>query len=446
MSYEENKTNASNIEIIPCERINCKGAAPCVLNINSYMNVYEFEDKIMKYMCNMRPVMDEFICVNLDVIADRPVDFIQSLVEGYIRYDGVHIKKNYRVEYGKMDKEGNNHIYVLEAPDGACDYDMAVSVFAMVCIEGKAPSDWHWKEITEKVFAKKEESTEVMNVEGIDWKEAALLKRKMRRVLGAIIGDIVGSVYEFNEIKTKDSPLFSEHCCPTDDSIMTLAIASALVECEKDYSKLADETIKQMQRWGMRYPKAGYGSMFSDWLRTNDPQPYNSFGNGSAMRVSPVAYVAKSIEEVKELSRIVTSVTHNHPEGIKGAEATAVATYMALHGSKKEEIFTVIDNEYYPMNFTLDEIRADYEFNETCQETVPQALKAFFEATDFEDAIRNAVSIGGDSDTIAAITGAVAGAYYGVPLHIEHKALKYLDKLQVSAYYRFVKYLCGDAE
>lgn len=268
MSYEENKTNASNIEIIPCERINCKGAAPCVLNINSYMNVYEFEDKIMKYMCNMRPVMDEFICVNLDVIADRPVDFIQSLVEGYIRYDGVHIMKNYRVEYGKMDKEGNNHIYVLEAPDGACDYDMAVSVFAMVCIEGKAPSDWYWKEITEKVFAKKEESTEVMHVKGIDWKEAVLLKRKMRRVLGAIIGDIVGSVYEFNEIKTKDFPLFSEHCCPTDDSMMTLAVASALVECKRDYSKLAAETIKQMQLWGKKYPKAGYGSMFSDWLRT----------------------------------------------------------------------------------------------------------------------------------------------------------------------------------
>lgn len=437
MSYKENKTNASNIEIIPCERINCKGAAPCVLNINSYMNVCEFEEQVMKYMCNMRPVMDEFICVNLDVIADRPVDFIQSLVEGYIRYDGVHIMKNYRVEYGKMDKEGNNHIYILEAPDGACDYDMAVSVFAMVCIEGKAPSDWHWKEITEKVFAKKEESTEVMHVKGIDWKEAVLLKRKMRRVLGAIIGDIVGSVYEFNEIKTKDFPLFSEHCCPTDDSMMTLAVASALVECKRDYSKLAAETIKQMQLWGKKYPKAGYGSMFCDWLETDNPQPYNSFGNGSAMRVSPVAYVAKSIEEVKELSRIVTSVTHNHPEGIKGAEATAVATYMALHGSKKEEIFTVIDNEYYPMNFTLDEIRADYEFNETCQETVPQALKAFFEATDFEDAIRNAVSIGGDSDTIAAITGAVAGAYYGVPYRIEQQALKYMDGLQKKAYRLF---------
>jgi len=445
MSYEENKTNASNIEIIPCERINCKGAAPCVLNINSYMNVCEFEEQVMKYMCNMRPVMDEFICVNLDAIADRPVDFIQSLVEGYIRYDGVHIMKNYRVEYGKMDKEGNNHIYVLEAPDGACDYDMAVSVFAMVCIEGKAPSDWYWKEITEKVFAKKEESTEVMHVKGIDWKEAVLLKRKMRRVLGAIIGDIVGSVYEFNEIKTKDFPLFSEHCCPTDDSMMTLAVASALVECKRDYSKLAAETIKQMQLWGKKYPKAGYGSMFSDWLCSNNPQAYNSFGNGSAMRVSPVVYFAKSLEEVKELSRIVTSVTHNHPEGIKGAEATAVAAYMALHESKKEEIFAVINAEYYPMNFTLDDIRADYEFNETCQETVPQALKAFFEATSFEDAIRNAISIGGDSDTIAAITGAVAGAYYGVPLRIEHKALAYLDEFQESAYYSFVKFLCGDA-
>lgn len=293
---------------------------------------------------------------------------------------------------------------------------------------------------------KKEESTEVMHVEGIDWKEVAFAKRRMSRVLGAVVGDIVGSVYEFNEIKTKDFPLFSEHCCPTDDSMMTLAVASALVECEKDYSKLAAETIKQMQLWGMKYPKAGYGSMFSDWLCSNNPQPYNSFGNGSAMRVSPVVYFAKSLEEVKELSRIVTSVTHNHPEGIKGAEAAVVAAYMALHESKKEEIFAVINAEYYPMNFTLDEIRADYEFNETCQETVPQALKAFFEATSFEDAIRNAISIGGDSDTIAAITGAVAGAYYGVPLHIEHKALKYLDKLQVSAYYRFVKYLCGDAE
>lgn len=339
MTYEEMKSSGSNMEIIPCKRMQCKGAAPCVLNINSYMNVYEFEEQVMKYMCNMRPVMDEFICVDFAGIEDRPVDFIQSLVESYIRYDSVRIKKNYRVEYGKLDKTGKNHIYVLEAPHGVCDYDMAVSVFAMVCIEGKAPSDWHWKEITEEVFAKKEESTEVMHVEGIDWKEVAFAKRRMSRVLGAVVGDIVGSVYEFNEIKTKDFPLFSEHCCPTDDSIMTFAVMSALVECNKDYRKLAAATIKQMQLWGNKYPKAGYGSMFSDWLGTNNPQPYNSFGNGSAMRVSPVVYFAKSIDEVKELSRIVTSVTHNHPEGIKGAEATAVAAYMALHESKKRRNF-----------------------------------------------------------------------------------------------------------
>ena len=429
MTYEEMKSSGSNMEIIPCKRMQCKGAAPCVLNINSYMNVYEFEDKIMKYMCNMRPVMDEFICVNLDVIADRPVDFIQSLVEGYIRYDGVHIKKNYRVEYGKMDKEGNNHIYVLEAPDGACDYDMAVSVFAIVCIEGKAPSDWNWKEITEEVFAKKEESTEVMHVEGIDWKEVAFAKRRMSRVLGAVVGDIVGSVYEFNEIKTKDFPLFSEHCCPTDDSMMTLAVASALVECEKDYSKLAAETIKQMQLWGMKYPKAGYGSMFSDWLCSNNPQPYNSFGNGSAMRVSPVVYFAKSLEEVKELSRIVTSVTHNHPEGIKGAEATASAIYMARNGSSKEEIKEYIEKEFhYNLDRTLDEIRPGYHMDETCQRTVPEAIIAFLESKDFEDAVRNAVSLGGDTDTLGAITGSIAEAFYGIPAVLIAECKSRIDK------------------
>lgn len=178
MTYEEMKSSGSNMEIIPCKRMQCKGAAPCVLNINSYMNVYEFEDKIMKYMCNMRPVMDEFICVNLDVIADRPVNFIQSLVEGYIRYDGVHIKKNYRVEYGKMDKEGNNHIYVLEAPDGACDYDMAVSVFAILCIEGKAPSDWHWQEITEKVFARKRKVQKSCMLKGLTGRKQLCLKER----------------------------------------------------------------------------------------------------------------------------------------------------------------------------------------------------------------------------------------------------------------------------
>ena len=259
--------------------------------------------------------------------------------------------------------------------------------------------------------------------------------------LGAIIGDIVGSIYEFDNIKTKVFPLYNKCCFLTDDSIMTLAIANALLECKGDYSRLGDATIWQMRDWGRRYPDAGYGGSFNRWLRSADPKPYNSFGNGAAMRVSAVAYVAKSIAEVKTLAKAVTEVTHNHTEGLKGAEATAVAAYMALHESKKEEIFAVIDAEYYPMNFTLDEIRVDYEFNETCQETVPQALKAFFEAKGFEDAIRNAISIGGDSDTLAAITGAVAGAYYGVPEDIQEQAIAYMDEAQRNVYQRFVEYL-----
>ena len=424
MSYEENKTNASNIEIIPCERINCKGAAPCVLNINSYMNVYEFEDKIMKYMCNMRPVMDEFICVNLDVIADRPVDFIQSLVEGYIRYDGVHIKKNYRVEYGKMDKEGNNHIYVLEAPDGACDYDMAVSVFAIVCIEGKAPSDWHWQEITEKVFAKKEESTEVMHVEGIDWKEAALLKRKIRRVLGAIVGDIVGSVYEFNEIKTKDFPLFSKESFYTDDSIMTIAVADWLLH--------GGDLVRVMQYYGSKYPfpMGGYGARFDKWLHEKNPKPYNSWGNGSAMRVSPVGWYFDSLEETINVAEETAVVTHNHPEGIKGAQATASAIYLARKGKSKEYIRSFItDNFGYDLNRCCDDIRCDYKFDESCQGTVPEALIAFLESRSFEDAIRLAVSLGGDSDTLACITGGIAEAFYRyrIPYGIRSKVLSLLD-------------------
>ncbi len=259
--------------------------------------------------------------------------------------------------------------------------------------------------------------------------------------LGAIIGDIVGSIYEFNNIKTKLFPLFNKCCFLTDDSIMTLAIANALLECEGDYSRLGDATIEQMRDWGGKYPDAGYGSSFNRWLRSADPKPYNSFGNGAAMRVSAVAYVAKSIIEVKALAKAVTEVTHNHPEGLKGSEATAVAVYMALHKSTKEEIFTVITSDYYPMNFTLEAIRPYYTFNETCQDTVPQALKAFFEAEGFEDAIRNAISIGGDSDTLAAITGAVAGAYYGVPKDIQEQAIAYMDEAQRDTYQRFVDYL-----
>lgn len=246
-------------------------------------------------------------------------------------------------------------------------------------------------------------------------------------MIGAIIGDIVGSRFEWNNYRHKDFELFTSECFATDDSIMTLAVAKALMTSKPDWSDLGKQTVRCMQEVGRPYPDCGYGGSFWRWMYSNDPKPYNSFGNGAAMRVSACGFVAKSLEEAKQLSKTVTEVTHNHPEGIKGAEATVVAIYMARSGSSIEAIREVINREYYRMNFTLDEIRPSYQFNETCQGTVPQALMAFFESSSFEDAIRNAISIGGDSDTLAAITGGVAEAYYGVPVELKAQAKTYLD-------------------
>lgn len=247
-------------------------------------------------------------------------------------------------------------------------------------------------------------------------------------MLGAIIGDIVGSRFEWNNHRDKDFELFTNGCFPTDDSIMSLAIAKAIIVSKPDFSDLSDNAVKCMQSIGRNYPDCGYGGRFYGWMFSDDPRPYNSYGNGSAMRVSAAGFAAKSLEEAKLLSKLVTEVTHNHPEGIKGAEATAVAIYMAKTGSGIFEIKDYIKENYYPMNFTLDEIRDTYRFNETCQDTVPEALQAFFESTGFEDAIRNAISIGGDSDTLAAICGSVAEAYYGIPDDIRKQALTFLDK------------------
>lgn len=246
-------------------------------------------------------------------------------------------------------------------------------------------------------------------------------------MLGAIIGDIVGSRFEWNNIKTKEFELFTDKCFPTDDSIMTLALAQAIMVSKPDHSDLSDNAVKCMQSIGRKYPDCGYGGSFHGWMFSNNPQPYGSFGNGAAMRVSAAGFAANSLEDAKRLSRLVTEVTHNHPEGIKGAEATAAAIYLAKAGSSLLEIRNHIDANYYSMNFTLDGIRATYSFNETCQRTVPQALMAFFESTGFEDAIRNAISIGGDSDTLAAICGGVAEAYYGIPSDIRKRAVTFLD-------------------
>lgn len=247
-------------------------------------------------------------------------------------------------------------------------------------------------------------------------------------MIGAIIGDIVGSRFEWANCRSKDFELLNHHCFFTDDSVMTLAVASALLSSKPDYSDLAAQATKQMQTLGREYPNSGYGGMFSSWLLASNPQPYNSFGNGAAMRVSACGYAGETLDEVKQLSRQATAVTHNHPEGIKGAEATAVAVWMARQDRSLLEIRDFITKNYYPIDFKLNDIRENYEFNETCQETVPQALEAFFESTDFEDAIRNAISIGGDSDTLAAITGAIAEAYYGVPTNIRKHAMTFLDQ------------------
>ena len=246
-------------------------------------------------------------------------------------------------------------------------------------------------------------------------------------MLGAIIGDIVGSRFEWENYKGKDFELFTKECMPTDDSIMSLAIGAGLLKSQPDYENLEKNTIDCMQSLGRQYPYCGYGVNFYFWIFGDDPKPYNSYGNGASMRVSAAGTVASSLEEALALSKRVTSISHNHPEGIKGAQATAAAIYLAKTGSTKEEIKDYINQNFYKIDFTLDEIRDTYEFNEICQRTVPQALEAFFESMDYEDAIRNAISIGGDSDTIGAICGSIAEAYYGIPVNIRNQALSYLD-------------------
>lgn len=231
---------------------------------------------------------------------------------------------------------------------------------------------------------------------------------------GAIAGDIIGSVYEFDNIKTTDFPLFTNESDYTDDTIMTVAVADWLLN--------GGDLAKVMQRYGREYPypTGGYGGRFSGWLREKDPLPYNSWGNGSAMRVSAVGWMFDSLEKTLEVAKETAIVTHNHPEGIKGAQATAAAIYLARTGKSKQDIKLYIETTFsYDLGRTCDEIRPFYRFNESCQGTVPEAIIAFLDSSDFEDAIRLAVSLGGDSDTLACITGGIAEAFYGIPEDIE---------------------------
>ena len=235
---------------------------------------------------------------------------------------------------------------------------------------------------------------------------------------GAILGDIIGSPFEFDRgNKTKEFDLFTKGCDFTDDSVMTIAVGEALlaVGTEATVKKIEEAVVTNMQDWGKRYPYAGYGGRFRYWLRESNPKPYGSYGNGSAMRVSAAGWLYDSLERTREVARATANVTHNHPEGIKGAEATASAIYMARNESSKEEIKEYIEREFhYNLDRTLDEIRPGYHMDETCQRTVPEAIIAFLESKDFEDAIRNAVSLGGDTDTLGAITGSIAEAFYGI--------------------------------
>jgi ADP-ribosylglycohydrolase len=250
-------------------------------------------------------------------------------------------------------------------------------------------------------------------------------------MLGAIVGDIVGSVYEFDNHKSKDFPLFREDSKFTDDTILTIATADALLG---DWDFAA-----KYREYGKKYPSS-YGLRFDDWINEVITGPYDSFGNGSAMRVSPVAWFEKHDHRVMELAKRSAEVTHNHPEGIKGAQATAMAILWARLGVPRNRIRRDIETQFgYDLSISVDELRETYQYNETCQQTVPEAIRCFWEADGFEDAIRNAISIGGDSDTLAAITGSIAEAQWGVPEGIREEALGRLDNERLEAYHRFFK-------
>lgn len=241
---------------------------------------------------------------------------------------------------------------------------------------------------------------------------------------GAILGDIIGSPYEFDQgNKIKTFPLFSQRSTFTDDTVMTLAVAEAFLDREE--TETDDTTryrlVKSMQHWGKAYPHAGYGTRFLDWLWSENPQPYHSYGNGSAMRVSAAAWLFDELSTVRYMARLSAEVTHNHPEGIKGAEATAAVIFLGRTGRSKAEIRTYVEREFgYSLSRTCDEIRPGYFHVESCQQTVPEAITAFLEGENFEDVIRTAVSLGGDCDTLAAIAGALAEGFYGVPERLKN--------------------------
>ncbi len=234
-------------------------------------------------------------------------------------------------------------------------------------------------------------------------------------MIGAIAGDIIGSIYEHSPLKTKKFPLFNPESIFTDDTVLTVAIADAILT-GKPY-------VDSIRRIGQRYPNAGYGGSFMKWLLSDNPRPYNSWGNGSAMRVSPVGFAFSTQDEVLQQAKMTAEITHNHPEGIKGAQATALAVFLARTGHEKDLIKSQIEEFFgYNLGRSVENIRPSYSFDVSCQRTVPEAIIAFLDSISYEDAVRNAISLGGDSDTLACIAGGIAEAYYGsVPDEISSK-------------------------
>ena len=259
-------------------------------------------------------------------------------------------------------------------------------------------------------------------------------------MIGAIMGDMIGAPYEFDRSpKTKEFPLFSRDSNFTDDSVMTIAVAEALMDTiGKSDDEIKDALVASMQKWGHKYPNAGYGGMFYRWLRKKNPQPYGSFGNGSAMRVSSAGWLYDTLEETRHMARLTAEVTHNHPEGIKGAESIAAAIFLARTGKTKDEIRNYITGEFgYDLSRTCDEIRPGYHHVESCKETVPEAITAFLEEKDFEDVICTAVSLGGDCDTLTCIAGSMAEAFYGVPEELQAEGRKRMPADMLAVLDRF---------
>lgn len=262
----------------------------------------------------------------------------------------------------------------------------------------------------------------------------------MKGIIGAVCGDIIGSTREFHPVKVKDFELIQTNSRFTDDTVLTLAVASWLV---KDLSHKHRTLVSEIKHLCKMYPRAGYGGRFTAWINSSDYHPYNSWGNGSAMRVSPVAWAGNSLEEVERLAKISSEVTHNNPEGIRGAIAVAGATYLARTGEKKDAIRDYVEERcFYDLSRSLDSIRPDYRFEVSCQRSVPEAIICFLEGYSYEDTVRNAVSLGADADTQAAISGSIASAYYEVPSEIYTPCMQQLDNTLLNIFTQFnEKYL-----